>query len=161
MNERKFTNDYDIIVYAFSLLIRRFQREDNIFAAQCIWWLASIIQYTEILRFYFEYQVFPSTYVRDCIVSPLPEKISEESIIPDSDIPELQLDSDTEYRFKSVSRDIAEARSILPVNRTSPSGRIAKPVNLSNKQLRKRYPGRDKKQLQALRTSLRIDGLIN
>jgi len=70
MTEWRFTNDYDIIVYALYPLIRQFQREDNIFAAQCIWWLASIIQYTEILKYYCEYQVFLSAYVRDLVVTP-------------------------------------------------------------------------------------------
>jgi len=72
MTDKRFTNDYNIIVYAFALLIRRFWTEDNIFAAQCIWWLASIIHYMETLRFHFEYQVFPSEYIRDCVVTPLP-----------------------------------------------------------------------------------------
>jgi len=116
MTGQKFNNDYDIIVYAFSLLIQPFKEEDNIFAAQWIWWLASIIQYTEIFKFYLEYRIFSSTYFKNCIVTPLPERVPNEMVIPDSDIPELQLESGTEYRFKLVSRDIAEARSILPVN---------------------------------------------
>jgi len=37
MTEQRFNNDYDIIVCALSLSIRRFQKEDNIFAAQSIW----------------------------------------------------------------------------------------------------------------------------
>jgi len=100
MTERKFTNDYDIMVYAFSLLLRQFQKEDNWFAAQCIWWLASIIQYTEILRFYLEYQIFPSDYVKNCVVTPLiePSRLRE----PDDDIPELYLDSDMGYHLKTI-----------------------------------------------------------
>jgi len=55
MTKREFINKYDIIIYAFFLLIQRFREEDNLFAAQCIWWLASIIQYTEVLTYYFDY----------------------------------------------------------------------------------------------------------
>jgi len=91
MTERKFHNDYNIIVCAISLLLRQFQKEDNIFAAQCIWWLASIIRYTEISKFYLEYQIFPSDYIRDCVISPLPNQDMKERIFPDSDIPDLDL----------------------------------------------------------------------
>ena len=126
MNEQKFTNDYDIIAYALSLLIRRLPKEDNIFAAQCIWWLASIIQYMEILRYYLKYQTFPSEYLRDCTVTPLleqvndwtiiPERLSGQVIVPDSDISELQLDSETEFHSESVSEAMAETRGVLPIN---------------------------------------------
>jgi len=71
MKKREFNHDYDIITDALFLLIQRFRKEDNTFGAQCIWWLASIIQYTEILKYYFEYQVFASDYVRDSIRTPL------------------------------------------------------------------------------------------
>jgi len=91
MTKREFSNDYDIIVYALTLLIRRFQNEDNIFAAQCIWWLASIIQYTDQLRFNFEYQVFPSEYVRDCAVTPFPDQLHKEMIFLEDTISELDL----------------------------------------------------------------------
>ena len=66
MTERKFTNNYDIVVCAISTLRRQYQKDDNIFAKQFIWWLASIIQYTEILKFYLQDHTFPSDYVRDC-----------------------------------------------------------------------------------------------
>jgi len=162
MTEQKFTNNHDIIVFALSLLLRQFQKEDKLFAAPCIWSLASIIQYTEILKYYLEYQIFPSDYIRDCVVSPLRNRDTKETIIPDSDIPELQLDSDsdTEYRSKLLIREIAEARSIIQSNRRIQSGRIVKPDNLSNKELLKRYPSGNKQLLRRLQESLRKDGLI-
>jgi len=134
MIRQPFDNDSDITVYAFSLLIRRFNKEDNIFAARCIWWLASIIQYTEIFKFYLESQIFPSTNVKDCVVTPHPKRVPEETIIPDSDIADLQLGLDTEYRSKSTSQDIAEERSILPVNQRTSSGRIVTPLNLTHEE---------------------------
>jgi len=70
------------------------------------------------------------------VVTPLVKKVSEKSIFPDSDIPESQLDSDTEYQAISVSWDIAEARSILPDNRRMQSGRIVKLVHLTIQELR-------------------------
>jgi len=83
MTEVKIANDYDHIGRPLSLLLRHFQKEDNPFAAQCIWWLASIIQYTEILKFYFKYQTFPSEYIKDCIVMPLPNPVNKEIIVPE------------------------------------------------------------------------------
>jgi len=171
MDERRFTNDYDINAYALSLLIRRFPKEDNIFAAQCIWWLASIIQYMEILRYYLKYQTFPSEYLRDCTVTPLseqvndgtiiPERLSGEVIVPDSDISELQLDSETEFWSESVSEAIAETQGVLPINRRMRSGRVVKPGVFPNKKRRQRYPGRIEKQLKALWFSIKKDGLIH
>jgi len=96
MTKQKFTNDYDIITYAFVLLIPIFKKEDNIFVAQCIWWLASVIQYTGILQLYFDYQKFPSEYVRDCIVTPLPWLDDSGATIPDSNIPALDLHYNTD-----------------------------------------------------------------
>jgi len=56
-------NEYDVIVYTLSVLLDRLETEDQLSAAQCIWWLASIIQFTEILIYYRRYKVFPSDYV--------------------------------------------------------------------------------------------------
>jgi len=52
-----------------------------------------------MLKYYLENQVFPSEYFRDCIVSSLCHP--EEIIIPESDIPVLELDngSDTEEQL--------------------------------------------------------------
>jgi hypothetical protein len=41
----------------------RFERTQSLFAAQYIWWLASIIQFTEVLSYYRHYKTFPSEYV--------------------------------------------------------------------------------------------------
>jgi hypothetical protein len=38
-----FKNDNDIIVYALDKIISYARRNQQIFVAQCIWWLASII----------------------------------------------------------------------------------------------------------------------
>jgi len=51
MVERTFQNNYDIIVFGLSLLLRQSQKQHNIFAGHCVWWLASIIQYTEIFKY--------------------------------------------------------------------------------------------------------------
>jgi len=70
MTEHKFNNKYEVILCAFSLLLNRFEREDRVFAAQCIRELASIIQFTEILTYNRHYKVFPSDYVKNLVVTP-------------------------------------------------------------------------------------------
>jgi len=158
MTEQKFNNDYDIIVCALSLSIRRFQKEDIIFATQCIWWLASIIQYTEILKFYLQYQVLPSEYIENCVVTPLAQP--SDAVDHNSDIPEIQLDLDMDYHTKTIQQDVAEVQSILPNNRRTCSSRMVKSVNLPTNQLQKRYPRRSQQQPNSLRVFLQKDSLI-
>ena len=126
MNERKLTNDHDIIVYTLFLSIRWFQKEDNIFAAQCVWWLASIIQYTEILNYYVQYQTFPSEYVRDCILTPLPSCDNEGTIIPESDIPVLNLNRDSDIEEQLSEEELRIDPRINTHNKlnTTRSGRV-------------------------------------
>ena len=67
----KFDNDYDVILWAFLVLIDWFAQEDNLFTARCIWRLASKIQFTEILTYYGHYKIFPSDYISNyCRVHP-------------------------------------------------------------------------------------------
>lgn len=76
-----------------------------------------------------------------------------ESTLPDSNIPEYQLDSDTNHRTSSIVREITKVPSIFLYIRLTWFGKIDKPVNLSNKELQKRYPGRNQQQLQGIRES--------
>jgi len=166
MTERKFLNDYNIIVYAFALLIRQFQKENNIFAAQCVWRLASIIQYTEILRFYFECQAFPSEYVRDLVVTPLPDRPSKNIFIPTDNISELDLAEENIAEFSGRSFiEHPSRKKFLPKKSSSHSnqtrsGKTSKLQRIMQKTLAKRNPGKTDKQLQQIRESLRKDGLI-
>jgi len=84
-----------------------------------------------------------------------------ETVEHDSDIPVLRLGSDMERCWESVSPDIAQARSVLPYNRRTRSGSIVQPVNLGNHELDEQYPAQNQNQFQALKTSLRKDGVIN
>ena len=97
ISEHMFNNKYDIILCAVSLLLDRFEREDQLFEALCIWWLAHIIQFTEILIFYCHYRVFPSEYVNNLVLSPLSNPGIAGSLILESEIPVLDIDhSNTE-----------------------------------------------------------------
>ena len=70
----KFNTEYNIILCTFSILLDQFKKEDQIIAAQCIWWLASIIEVTEILIYYRQYRLFPSDYVKNLAVTALPSQ---------------------------------------------------------------------------------------
>jgi len=82
MNDINFNNKYDMIIFAVSELLDRFEKEDKLFAAQCIWWLASIIQFTEIFTYYWQYNMFPSDYIKNDVVTPLLEWSVEGSFVP-------------------------------------------------------------------------------
>jgi len=167
MVEHKFNNVCDIILYAVSYLSDWFEQKDQLFAAQRIRWLASITQFTETLMFSWHYRIFTSDYMKNSEVTPLDQPLKPS--VSESNISKLQLELDnsqlhweldTDHHPISIKLELAEAWSILPVDQKTRSGRIVKPVNLSNKELRKRYPGRNKKQLQSLWASSKIRGLI-
>jgi len=97
MGEHKFNNEYHMILCALSLSPDRFESENLLFAAQCIWWVASIIQFTEILIYYHNNPVLPWEYINDLVVLPLLNPRMAESRMPESEIPVLNIkDSDTE-----------------------------------------------------------------
>jgi len=99
MREHKFNNEYDAILCPFSLLLDCFGKEDQLFAAQYIWWLASIIQFTEILIYYRDYKVYTSDYVKNLVVTPLAEnrKVSPKSEISVLDIEKDDSQGDPDY----------------------------------------------------------------
>jgi len=71
MTEHTFNNEHNVILCSVSILLDRFERENQLFAAQCTWWLASIIQFTEVLIYYRHYEIFPSDYIKNLVVTPL------------------------------------------------------------------------------------------
>jgi len=42
--------------------MNRFEKENQLFATECVWWLASLIQCTEILTYFHQYNEFPSDH---------------------------------------------------------------------------------------------------
>ena len=163
MTRQEFTSKYDIITYAFFLLIQWFQKEDNIFAAQCIWWLASIVQYTEILKYSFDYQIFPSEYVRDCIVKPLPQKDDNRTLASESDIPALDLKYSTDIE-EQLSE--AELQIEFQINKCNQFNTIRSGQEFKNKpkykeptllELEQRFGKQSKKQRRRTRDRLRAE----
>jgi len=65
MSGHTFDNDYDVILWAVSALLDRFEKEDKLFPAQCIWGRASSIQCTERLTYYRQFNIFPAEYLRN------------------------------------------------------------------------------------------------
>jgi len=74
------------------------------FAAQCISWLESIIEFTEILNYYRHYKVFALEYVKDLVVSSLLNPAIAGSHNPESEIPVLDINnSDTEVHSGPIN----------------------------------------------------------
>jgi hypothetical protein len=99
-----FNNDHDIFIGTLSTLLDEFEKGSQLFAAQWIWWLASIVGYTDVLIYYRQYKIFPSDYLAS------KEKDSQKPAIIDNnyDIPYVSLDND-----KSVE-DLNETRNQYP-----------------------------------------------
>ena len=95
MNDFKFSIKYNIILCTLSLLLDHFEKDNKVFAAQCIWWLASIIQFTEIVTYYQHLKIFPLDYINILVLTPLPEQLAKESIIPEASISALDLLTDS------------------------------------------------------------------
>lgn len=89
MPEYTSDTEYDLIIFTLSIILDQLERKDQLFDAQCMWWLASIIQYTEILHFYRRYKSFPSYYVKNQIATPLPAV--NKDVQPGQEITELDL----------------------------------------------------------------------
>jgi hypothetical protein len=88
-----FTNDHDIIICIFSRLLDGFEKNDQLFAAQCIWWLAHLIQWTEVLTYYRHYRIFPSEYKEPIEGEPLEgSKTSDNTDVSDLDLNQTLID---------------------------------------------------------------------
>jgi len=157
MPEYKFNNEHDMIIFALSAILDQLERKDQLFAARCVWWLASIIQDTNMLLFYRRYNIFPSYYVKNCIVTPTSE--ANKGVLSDQELPELELaeSSIEDSEHLSLRSKPNTTKTVLEITR---SGRVFKPQKLNQKELKRRYPGRSNKQVQAIRNSLRKDCLI-
>jgi len=99
MTEHKFHNEYDIILHMLSWFLDPFEKGDQLLSAQSIWWTASIIQFTEILIYYRDYTIFHSDFVKDLVVMPLPFQLPLKRIVPESEIPELDLAEEINFEL--------------------------------------------------------------
>jgi len=55
-----FAREADILLWAFAKLLVTFQECQYLFAAQCIWWIAALVQLDAALRYLINNQKFPS-----------------------------------------------------------------------------------------------------
>jgi len=62
MSHYNFKNEYDVIVWSFSYLLHRFEDSNNLFAAQCIWWLANLVDLKNILSYYHQHKILHSEH---------------------------------------------------------------------------------------------------
>jgi len=152
-----FENDNDVIIYAFEKVISYARRTQQIFLAQAVWWLASIVGleqgliiYIDTIQSRVEVSVKsgqvpeePAIAVTK-LVSPQPRDIQEESR-RDQVLRECE-----EFLKKSRrERDIATLKS----KGTSHTGRI-NPMPISKKALKKKYIYRKKSSAVTEKPSL-------
>jgi len=141
MMEHTFTNEYDIIVCAFSLLLQRFQKEDN--------WYHS------------EYNTYTSVYLRDCEVTPLPSWANERTFVSEPDIPALDLNCDSDIEEQSSGRNQLVNPRIDQCNKMNMtrSGRVFenKPNDHTLLELEQRSGKQSKKKRSRTRRRLRAE----
>jgi hypothetical protein len=122
MPKYSFNNEYDIVIWTFSYLLHRFEDSGNLFAAQCIWWIASLIKLTNVVAYYHLHKIFPSehhnqpkessvsntrdsrTTKQNWDISPLDLNEAKESV--DRDIESVLSDHELEQCSKSDSDNI-------------------------------------------------------
>jgi len=160
MRKHRFNNEYDVLLFTLSALLHRFENEDRLFAAQCIWWLANIIQLTEILTYNPHYKVFMSDYVKNLVVTPL---LGSATSPLGSEISALDIE-------ESNHHSDLNPRGALPNQRTNTrlrshlthSGRILKKpkkINYSNSDLQRKFRNQNKQKRKHTRLFLKTVGL--
>lgn len=55
-----FRSEADIILWTFAKLLITFKERQYLFAAQCIWWIAALVQLDPALTYLIDHQKFPS-----------------------------------------------------------------------------------------------------
>ena len=93
------------------------------------------------------------------MVTPLPNQDAK-GFTRESDMPELQLDTDSEYEPSMNSLKCIRKSNILSYNRVTWSGQLNILGNLSNQESSKWYAGRNKHQIQPIQTFLKTDQFI-
>jgi len=127
MTDHKFNNEYGSILFALSLPLDHSEKDDLLFAAHCIWWLASIIQFTEISTYYRLYKIFPLDYMNNLLVMPLSNPLEEEMLVQVLDISKLDIAAQIRQEHldqqSTISEDLVELESnyesdtaVVPLN---------------------------------------------
>jgi len=127
-----------------------------------------MIRYTEILKFHLQYNTFPSEYVRDCIVTPLPNNSSEDILIPEDN--SLDLVSADEniakssrgncFKRSAKARFLPKESSEHSIINQICSGKVFKLQKIKQKTLGNKYPGRTNRHLNKIRDLLQKNRLI-
>jgi hypothetical protein len=131
-----FENDNDVIVYALEKIISHARRTQQIFVAQCVWWLASIIgleqglaNYIDNIQSRIDTTVIPEKVPSaDRVVSPVPRDIQEEQR-QDKILKECE-------EYLKDSRRLREIAALKATGKTLTG--LINPTAISKKQLRKK-----------------------
>ena len=59
-----FQNGADIILWTLAKLLVTFEEQQYLFAAQCIWWIAALVQLDPALKYLIDHGKFPSHITR-------------------------------------------------------------------------------------------------
>jgi hypothetical protein len=133
-----FENENDVIVYALKKIISHARNTQQIFVAQCVWWLASIIGLEQALVNYIDntesridVTVIPEKAPRiERTVSPAPRDIQEDTR-QDKVLKECE-------EYLKDSRRLREITTLKATGKTSTG--FINPTAISKKRLRTKVP---------------------
>jgi hypothetical protein len=91
MPKHSFDNKYNIVIWTFSHLLHGFEDSANLFVAQCIWWIASLVKLTDVLAYYHQYNIFVSEYLNRLRESSISNTWDSPTTIQNRDISPLDL----------------------------------------------------------------------
>jgi len=129
-----FENDYDAIVYSLWCVIAHARRTQQIFVAQCVWWLVSIIGLEQVLVSYIDKLQNEENTIRQ------EQPPREVSAIPRDPTEDQRIDQvlDNTKQYLRDSRRLREIAALkisgqTGTGRNNPLGRIQKSLNKSKK----------------------------
>jgi hypothetical protein len=132
-----FDNDNDVIVYAFKKVIAYARRTQQIFVAQCVWWLASAVGLESGLVIHID-NLHGRTVVEEPLrkeVSPVPRDIQEE-LRQDDVLKECEQYLQESRRLRDIASLKAKGRTTT--GRINPTPIAKKNLWKKNRYLRKR-----------------------
>jgi hypothetical protein len=152
-----FENDNDVIIYALEKIISHARKTQQIFVAQCVWWLVSIIGLEPGLATYID--DIQSRIIVTVILEKVPREGRTVSPIPRDNQEDQRQDKILE-ECEEYLKDSKRLRDIATLKATgkTPSGFI-NPTAISKKHLRKKYQQKRKSADLPMESNLRTAGI--
>jgi len=122
-----FENEANIILWSLAKLLVTFEERQYHFAAQCIWWIAALVQLDPALRYFIDHRELPSkvmgvdaeTQSTEMLISPTPRDLQRHSETDEYAVPERsQYQADPlRHTWKGRSNSLPQTKKQLKAGR--------------------------------------------